>query len=131
MVRPNFDTLYSVAWLDLGREPLVMTLPKTDRYHVFQMMDGWSEVFAAPGTRMTGGTGGSYLVVGPGWKGDVPKDMELLRSPTDIVWVIGRIQTNGAEDYDFVHQLQEQVTLTPLSKWGTSYTPPKGRSIRR
>ena len=57
--RPNFDTLYSVAWLDLGREPLVMTLPRTDRYHVFQMMDGWSEVFAAPGTRMTGGRGGS------------------------------------------------------------------------
>ena len=126
VVRPNFDTLYSVAWLDLGPEPLVMTLPKTDRYHVFQMMDGWSEVFAAPGTRTSGSTGGTYLVVGPDWEGDVPSDMELLRSPTDIAWVVGRIQTNGAADYDFVHQLQEQVTLTPLSKWGMSYRPLKG-----
>jgi len=49
VVRPNFDTLYSFAWLDLGPEPLVMTLPQTDRYHVFQLMDGWSEVFAARG----------------------------------------------------------------------------------
>ena len=82
VVRPNFDTLYSVAWLDMGLEPLVMTLAKTDRYHVFQMMDCWTEVFAAPGTRMTGGKGGNYLIVGPNWQGDTPRDMELLRSPT-------------------------------------------------
>jgi hypothetical protein len=69
VVRPNFDTLYSVAWLDVGLEPLVMTLAKTDRYHVFQMMDCWTEVFAAPGTRMTGGKGGNYLIVGPNWEG--------------------------------------------------------------
>ncbi len=127
VVRPNFDTLYSFAWLDLGPEPLVMTLPQTDRYHVFQMMDGWSEVFAAPGTRMTGGKGGNYLIVGRDWKGDVPKDMELLRSPTDIVWVAGRIQTNGPADYDFVHKLQDQITLAPLSQWGKDYVPPKGK----
>lgn len=127
VVRPNFDTLYSMAWLDVGPEPLVMTLPKTDRYHVFQMMDGWSEVFAAPGTRMTGGKGGNYLVVGPKWRGDVPKDMEMLRSPTAHVWIIGRIQTNGPADYDFVHKLQAQIKLTPLSQWGKSYVPPKGK----
>jgi hypothetical protein len=126
-VRPNFDTLYSFAWLDLGSGPLVMTLPKTDRYHVFQMMDGWSEVFAAPGTRMTGGRGGNFLIVGPAWRGNLPKDMELLRSATDHVWVIGRIQTNGPGDYDFVHKLQAQIKLTPLSQWGKRYVPPEGR----
>ncbi len=127
VVRPNFDTLYSTAWLDLGPEPLVMTLPKTDRYHVFQMMDGWSEVFAAPGTRMTGGKGGNVLIAGPRWRGDVLKDMELLRSPTVHAWIIGRIQTNGTADYDFVNKLQAQIKLTPLSQWGKHYVPPKGK----
>jgi hypothetical protein len=40
---------------------------------------------------MTGGKGGSYLVVGPGWKGVGLVDMAILRSPTDIVWIVGRI----------------------------------------
>jgi hypothetical protein len=127
VVRPNFDALYSVAWLDVGPEPLVMTLPTTDRYHVFQIVDAWTEVFAAPGSRMTGGKGGNYLIAGPGWSGDVPKSMELLRSPTRNVWIIGRIQTNGTDDYDFVHTLQARVTLTPLSRWGRHYAPAKAK----
>jgi hypothetical protein len=127
IVRPSFDTLYSNAWLDVSDEPMVLTLPATKRYHVFQMMDAWTEVFAAPGIRMTGGKGGDYLVAGPGWLGDVPQGIELLRSPTDHVWILGRIQTNGAPDYDFVHQLQVQVALVPLSRFGKAYAPPKGK----
>jgi hypothetical protein len=126
VVRPNFDALYSIAWLDLGEEPLVMALPPTDRYHVFQIMDAWTEVFAAPGTRMTGSEGGTYLLVGPEWHQEVPKGMTLLRSPTPHAWIIGRIQTNTAADYAFVHGLQAQIALTPLSRWGTDYLPPKG-----
>jgi len=126
VVRPNFDTLYSSATCDLSAGPLVLTLPKTDRYHVFQMMDGWTEVFAAPGTRMNGGAGGRYLIAGPRFAGDVTAGMELLRSPTDVVWIIGRIQTNGPSDYGFVHSLQKQITLVPFSAFGKPYTPPKG-----
>jgi hypothetical protein len=76
--RPNNDTLFDVAWLDLEAEPLVMTLPKTDRFHIFQMVDAWEEVFAAPGARWNGGAGGTYLIVGPGWRGEVPQGMQLL-----------------------------------------------------
>jgi hypothetical protein len=126
VVRPNFDTLYSIAWLDLTEDALVMTLPQTDRYHVFQVMDAWTEVFAAPGTRMTGSDGGTYLIVGPAWRQEAPEDMTVLRSPTPHAWIIGRIQTNTAADYGFVHGLQARVTLTPLSRWGTEYLPPKG-----
>jgi hypothetical protein len=118
VVRPNFDTLYSIAWLELGEGALVMTLPRTDRYHVFQVMDAWTEVFAAPGTRMTGSAGGAYLIVGPAWQGRAPEDMTLLRCPTPHAWIIGRIQTNSTDDYDFVHGLQSQVTLNPLGRWG-------------
>jgi hypothetical protein len=126
VVRPNFDTLYSIAWLDLDEDALVMTLPQTDRYHVYQVMDAWTEVFAAPGTRMTGSEGGRYLIAGPEWQGEAPRDMTLLRSPTPHGWIIGRIQTNTAADYEFVHGLQAQITLTPLSGWGTDYVPPTG-----
>jgi hypothetical protein len=125
--RPNFDTLYSSAWLDLEAEPLVITMPDTDRYHVFEMADGWMEVFTSLGSRTTGGRGGSFLIAGPEWRGDVPKDMELLRSTTAHVFIIGRIQTNGVADYDFVHKLQDQIKLTPLSQWGKNCVPPKGK----
>src|SRR5262245_17407976 len=127
VVRPNFDTLYSFATCDLSAEPLVLTLPTTDRYHVFQMMDGWTDVFAAPGTRMNGGVGGNYLVAGPRFRGNVPPGMDVLLSPTDAVWIVGRIQTNSPADYDFVHSLQKQTTLVPLSAFGKPYTPPKGK----
>jgi hypothetical protein len=127
VVRPNFDTLYSAATCDLSAEPLVLTLPKTDRFHVFQMMDGWSEVFAAPGTRMNGGAGGNYLIAGPRFNGNVPAGLDILLAPTDAVWVVGRIQTNGPADYDFVHSLQKQIALVPLSAFGKPYAPPRGK----
>jgi hypothetical protein len=127
VVRPNFDTLYSAATCDLSAEPLILTLPKTDRYHVFQMLDGWSDVFAAPGTRMNGGVGGNYLIAGPRYAGNVPSGMDVLRGPTDDVLIAGRIQTNGAADYDFVHSLQKQIALVPLSAFGKPYTQPKGQ----
>jgi hypothetical protein len=126
VVRPNFDTLYSIAWLDLNEDALVMTLPQTDRYHVFQVMDAWTEVFAAPGTRMTGSEGGAYLIVGPAWQGEAPRGMTLLRCPTPHAWIIGRIQTNTAEDYDVVNGLQAQVELNPLGRWGAAGSPSAG-----
>lgn len=127
LLRPNFETLYSVAWLDLEPEPLVLTLPKTDRYHLFELTDAWMEAFAVPGTRMTGGKGGKFLIAGPGWQGEAPKGLELLRSPTAHVFIAGRIQTNGPDDYEFVHKLQAQINLIPLSQFGKSYAPPKGK----
>jgi Protein of unknown function (DUF1254)/Protein of unknown function (DUF1214) len=77
-------------------------------------------------TRHWRGTG-NYLIAGRNWKGEAPKGMEILHSPTDIVWVLGRIQTDGTADYDFVHTLQDQIKLVPLSKWGQSYSPPNGK----
>jgi hypothetical protein len=84
--RANNDTVFDSVWLDLEAEPVVMTLPKTDRFHILQMCDAWQEVFAAPGSRWNGGAGGNYLIVGPGWRGEVPQGMTLLRSPTDRDW---------------------------------------------
>src|SRR5579863_4283472 len=99
VVRMNVDTLYSNAWLDLAKEPLVLTVPDSQgRYYVLQMMDAWSNVFASPGKRTTGIHAGTFAIVGPGWRGTLPAGMTELRSPTNTVWIIGRTQTDGPQD---------------------------------
>jgi hypothetical protein len=125
VVSPNADTLYSVSWLDLSKGPIVLSLPDTnDRYYLMQMLDGWTNVFAAPGTRTTGNRKGDYTVVGPNWKGTLPRGVQEIKAPTTMVWIIGRTQTNGKADYEAVRALKKQYKLVPLSAWGTDYTPP-------
>ncbi|MGH6998193.1 MAG: DUF1254 domain-containing protein, partial [Phenylobacterium sp.] len=128
VVRANVDTLYSAAVLDLKSEPMVVSVPATDRYFQLPMLSLWTDVFAVPGTRTTGrNTARAFLVVAPNWTGTEPADLEIIRSPTRYVWVIGRTQTNGAADYANVHKVQDGFKVTPLSAWGEgSYTPPKG-----
>lgn len=129
VIRENVDTLYSAATLDLKAEPMVLSVPATDRYFMLPMLSLWTDVFAVPGTRTTGkNTARDFLVSAPGWSGDIPAGLELIRSPTRYVWIIGRTQTNGAADYENVHKIQDSYTLTPLSAWGKAdYVPAKGK----
>ena len=130
VVSPNADTLYSSGWLDLTREPQVLTLPDFGtRYWLAPILDAWSDVFTVPGSRTVGRTGGPYVVAGPTWKGEVPKGMTLLRSPTVMNWIVARYATSGGTDLAEVHTLQDQTRLTPLSKWTGNpedYLPPEG-----
>ncbi len=115
VVRPNVDTLYTNAFLSMKEGPWVFEMPANDkRYELMPFMDAWTNVFASPGTRTSGNHGATYLLVGPQWDGQVPKGMTLLKSPTDMVWLIGRTQTNGAADFATVHELQNRLRLT---KW--------------
>lgn len=118
IVRPNVDTLYATAFVDMARGPWVFELaPNAQRYQVMQLMDAWTNVFASLGTRTTGGAGGRFLLAGPHWRGEVPAGLTLLRAPTDLVWLIDRIQTNGAADYATVHAIQDRSALRPLADW--------------
>jgi hypothetical protein len=118
VVRPNVDTLYTTAFIDMAKGPWVFELPANDqRYEVMPFMDAWTNVFAAPGTRTTGTGGGRFLLVGPHWRGQAPAGLTLLRSPTQIVWLIGRTQTNGGADYPLVHRLQDGLALRSLAVW--------------
>lgn len=123
---PNADTLYTIAWADVGKEPWVLSLPDMKgRYYLFPMLDGWTSVFQVPGARTTGTGAQTYAITGPGWKGTLPAGVKEYKSPTSIVWLLGRIYCTGTpEDYAAVHALQDQCKLVPLSAWGKDYTPP-------
>jgi len=130
VVRPNVDTLYSIVWFDVAKEPLVLSVPDTDgRYYVLQMLDMWTDVFAAPGSRTSGTKAGHFAIVGPRWNGKLPDGVERLRCPTNIGWVVGRTQTNGKADYENVHRIQDGFKLTPLSQWGKPYAPPAESAV--
>jgi len=125
VVSANVDTLYSAAWIDLSKEPIVLSVPDTKgRYYLLPMLDAWTNVFASPGSRTTGTGKGDFAIVGPGFKGKLPAGLKKIESPTNLVWIIGRTQTNGKADYEAVHAIQKEYKLTPLSAWGKPYTPP-------
>ena len=118
VVRPNVDTLYTTGFIDMAKGPWVFEMAaNAQRYEVMPFMDGWTNVFATPGTRTTGTAGGRFLLAGHDWQGPTPDGLTLLRSPTRIVWLIGRTQTNGVADYPLVHRLQDGVTLRSLAAW--------------
>ncbi|MDE1179859.1 DUF1254 domain-containing protein [Paraburkholderia sp.] len=119
VVRFNFDTLYSLAWLDLSKEPVILTVPDTQgRYYLVPSLDMWTDVFASVGSRTTGTHAGLYAYVAPGWRGVLPAGVQRIDAPTSTLWIMGRTQTNGAADYDSVHHIQDGLTLTPLTQWG-------------
>ncbi|WP_287192423.1 DUF1254 domain-containing protein [Paraburkholderia sp.] len=127
IVTPNNDTPYSWAWLDLRREPWVLTVPKVpdNRYYVFQWIDLFTYNFAYVGSRTTGNGAGHYLFAGPNWKGETPKGIDkVFRSETDLVVTLGRTALNGPTDVKNVQAIQKGYKLTPLSAFEHTTPPP-------
>ena len=125
----NADTLYSSAWLDLRKQPYVLTIPDAEgRYFMIPMLNGWTDVFQSPGTRTTADKSQTYVITGPRWEGEMPKGATRYKSATDMVWIVGRTYTAGTdEDYEKVHAFQDKLSLVPLSAYGNDYTPPNGK----
>jgi hypothetical protein len=116
VVSPNTDTLYCQSWMDLTNEPLVLKVPPVqDRYYSFQFLDAYTNVYNYIGTRASGSLGGTYLIAGPNWTGEVPKEMTKIWSPTNTVWLLNRILVKGEADLPNVHTIQDKISLTPLS----------------
>jgi hypothetical protein len=126
VVRPNFDTLYSSAWLDLTAGPLIVSTADTGgRYFLLPMLDMWTDVFAAPGKRTNGTSAANFALLPRGWSGQLPQGIEAIRAPTPHVWVIGRTQTNGVKDYEAVHKVQDGYRVTALADWGKAPRKPE------
>lgn len=116
---PNNDTLYSQAWLDLAKEPVILSHPDMGKpYFTFEIAGLDSDNFAYVGTRTTGNKAGHYAIVGPNWKGKLPKGVKTLPpSSTNGVIIFGRMLVDGVDDLPRVHALQDALRLTPLSQW--------------
>jgi hypothetical protein len=138
VVRVNFDTLYSIAYLDLTKEPMVVYSPDTNgRYFLLPMLDAWTDVFASPGWRTTGTQAQTFLIAPPSWRPEVrdraieelnlPKDTQRIDVPTPYMVIIGRTRTDGPQDYEAVHKIQAGYKVTPLSQWGK---PPESVTVK-
>ena len=124
---PNADTLYTMAWLDVSAGPWVFSIPDMgDRFYIMPMLSGFNEVVFVGGSRATGGTAQEYAVTGPGWSGALPEGVTQVKSPTALVWILGRVYCSGPEDYEAVHELQDRFSCVPVSAYGKPYTPPAG-----
>ena len=126
VVRPNFDTLYSLAWIDVSKEPMILKVPEVkDRFFMLPMYEMYTDTFAVVGTYANGTKAGTYALCTPQWKGKLPKGIMRIDAPTSLFWIIGRIQTNGVKDYEYIHKIQDSFKLTPLSYYleGKKYQP--------
>ena len=117
---PNSDTPYSFIGADLRAEPLVLTVPKIDakRYYSLQFIDAYTYDYHYVGSRTTGNDGGTYLLAGPGWKGEKPVGVdEVIRADSDFSFIIYRTQLFDPADLDNVKKIQEGYTVEPLSAY--------------
>lgn len=137
VIRPNVDTLYSIAWLNLDSEPLVLTVPASEgRYFVVQFMDAWTNVFAAPGIRTLGDRPGKFFIVGPKYSGETPAGMEKIVAPTGMVWLLARVHAKNEADLRAAQVLQHRIDLRPASRladpaFGPAHPDPAGRDAKR
>jgi hypothetical protein len=126
---PNADTLYSGAFIDVSKEPIILSYPDMhDRYFLFPIYSEWTNVISAPGKRTLGAGPQTIAITGPTWKGSLPKGIiQQVKSPTGSVFIIARVYAEAtAEDYAAVNALQKDFKLVPLSSYGKPYAPSAG-----
>ncbi|MFN8160451.1 MAG: DUF1254 domain-containing protein [Solirubrobacterales bacterium] len=123
VVAPNNDTPYSIAWLDLRRQPMVIHVPRVNRYFVIPLYDPYTEDFRNLGS-VAKTRPGDYAVLGPG-QGHLklPKGVHRIHSRYDRVWIIGRTLNFGPADLRNTRRIQDRYRIVPLSRYGTGYRP--------
>jgi hypothetical protein len=119
---PNLDTLSSAGWLDLGSEPVLVTLPNSrGRYMDARALDMWTNVVwssgaQAHGARVSGLKAQTIAFVPAGWKGDLPEHVQRVDATTRYVWLLVRIETRGG-DLAAIRRLQHGIRVAPLSQY--------------
>ncbi len=130
---PNSDTPYSMSWLDLRAEPVVISVPDVPagRYFSVQVCDGNTYNVGYIGSRTTGQGAGSWIIAGPGWQGAMPSGIKgVIRSTTQFALTIFRTQLLGADDMPNVVAVQRGYKVEPLSAFLRQPAPPAAPEIR-
>jgi DNA sulfur modification protein DndE len=126
----NSDTQYSVTWFDVSKEPYVLHIPDAKgRFYTYQFIDAWTNNFHYASTRTMGSQDQNYALVAPGWTGKLPAKVTRLDMPTRTGFIVGRWFVANEKDVAAVNKIQKQVSMTPLSSYGTEYTPPKVKVV--
>ncbi|WP_408097808.1 DUF1254 domain-containing protein [Peredibacter sp. HCB2-198] len=129
VVRVSVDAMYSMAWLDLSKGPMILEVPDTgNRYYTLPILDAWTNIFSSPGKRTTGTRKTKFAIVGPNWSGDLPIEVKVIKSPTNMAWIVGRTEARGKKDAQtVVAKIQKGLKLYPLSAYGRKYHAPEGK----
>jgi len=120
IVTPNSDTPYCMGWMDIREEPIVISVPEMEpeRFYHFQLVDLYTHNFAYLGTLTTGNKAGKYLIANQGWNGRKPEDInDVIRSETDIFFVIVRTQLMNEHDLENIKRIQSEYQMQPLSAY--------------
>ncbi len=132
IVLPNVDTLYSQAFLDLSESPVIMEMPKTDRYCIMQLMDAFTNTVEIVECMYQEGRT-TYIITGPDFEGEIPNGMIEIKCPTNMAWILGRTvcadnENNAADGWIITRTIQYQMKMYTLEQYesGTQNTPPKG-----
>lgn len=117
---PNTVSIYQVMWVELGDEPMVIETPPK----VLGLIDdAWFHYVADFGNAGPDkGQGGKFLLVPPGYEGELPDGYYVARTNTYGNWVVWRgFQVNGSTT-PAVEATKAKFRAYPLSQ---KDNPPK------
>lgn len=117
VVTPNADTNYSQVMMDLSGDPLVVRLPKTDRFCMAEILDAWSNCIAAPDATTIEGEYGDFVFIGPKYKGTIPAGLTQIKCPTEHVWMLLRTLCKGEDDLPNVKEIQDKMKTYLLTDY--------------
>lgn len=123
-VSRNLDVIYGFGFADLGAEPVILTTPDSGgRYYMIEIVDMWTNAFAYPADGASGYKGGKFALVGPGWKGELPADVQRIDAPTRWIELQPRVNVKGAADLPVARKVMQDITLQTLSQYKGGAVP--------
>ena len=131
VVTPNVDTIYTQAFLDLHQDAVIIELPKTDRFCTMQFLDAYTNTITVIDCMTFKNDLETMIITGPDWQGEIPADMTQIKSPTGMVWLIGRTICYNNEDVVHVHEVQNRMDMYTLTAYknGTTDEKPAGEFV--
>ena len=127
---PNADTLYSSAWIELGKEPVILEIPDTKgRYSEFIVTDAWGNLITSLGKRISGTEKQKYIIAGTDWKGEDPAGLKRIAASSNMIWVYGYMRADSKADAKIVAALHKKLKIIPLEEYGGDGYVPQAKKV--